>query len=175
MNNKKGYGLWVPLRLFKLWQLAVRWHGKSQEGRNWGAQWVNCSYLTFGTPIWWKSEIMGKQIWHALLCSPRNDLCHLELYQMGPWIAARQVYFSYLWKVLAVTKLIFLASPCDRDYINYVFASLTLSRLPPSALTENGAVAVGFQADNSASLREGGELPGDLNTCSAYQGCINPW
>lgn len=164
MNNKKGYGLWVPLRLFKLWQLAVRWDAKSQEGRNWGAHWVNGCYLTFGTPIWWKSEIMVKQIWHALLWSPINDLCHLELYQAGHWIAARQVYFSYLWRVLAVTELIFLVSPWYEDYINCAFPSLTLSRLPPSALTENLSMAEGFQADNSASLRDE-KFPEDLNTC----------
>lgn len=155
MNNKKGYGLWVPLRLFKLWQLAVRWDAKSQEGRNWGAYWVNCCYLTFSALIWWKSEIMVKRILHALLRSPQNYLHHLELYQMGPWTAARQVYFSYLWRVLAVTDLIFLATPWDKDDISCAFALLTLSRLPSSALTENMSVAEGFQADNSASLRDG--------------------
>lgn len=63
------------------------------------------------------------------------------------------MYFSYLWRVLAVIQLIFLASPWGKDYMNCAFASLTLSRLPFSALTENMAVAEGFQADNSASLR----------------------
>lgn len=162
------------LRLFKLWQLAVRWDAKSQEGRNWGANWVNCWHVTFGTLIWWKSEIMVKQIWHALLWFPQNDLHRLELYQTGPWIAARQVYFSSLWKVLAVIELIFLASPWVKDYINCAFASLTPSRLPSSALTENMSVTEGFQADNATSLRNGEEFSEDFNT-SAYRGCFNPW
>lgn len=94
---------------------------KARKEETEGANWVNCWHVTFGTLIWWKSEIMAKQIWHALLWLPRNDLHHLELYQTGPWIAARQVYLSSFWKVLAVTELIFVASPWVKDYINCAF------------------------------------------------------
>lgn len=117
---------------------------------------------------------MVKQIWHALQWLPQTDLHHLELYQTEPGIAARQVYFSFLWKVLVIKELIFLASPWVKDYINCAYASLSPSRLPSSALTENMSVTEGFQADNATSLRNGEEFSEDLNT-SAYQGCFNTW
>lgn len=51
-----------------------------------------------------------------------------------------------MWKVLAVTELLFLTSPWVEDYINCAFASLSPSRLRSSTLTENMSVSEGFQA-----------------------------